>query len=70
MDWAVADAVVQEHEYPCNVVVKAQAKGHWLLSDAIHRLAQLFLHLKSVQLFQGENGDLDFMEEDHDPPSP
>lgn len=45
-DWHVAKAVVDELDYPCKVVVKAQDKGHWLLSDALHRLARLYNHLQ------------------------
>mmetsp|Transcript_15293 Transcript_15293/g.39379 ORF Transcript_15293/g.39379 Transcript_15293/m.39379 type:complete len:133 (+) Transcript_15293:216-614(+) len=45
-DWHVAKAVVNELDFPCKVVVKAQDKGHWLLSDALNRLACMYHHLE------------------------
>eukprot|EP00873_Tetraselmis_striata_P025693 jgi/Tetstr1/445957/TSEL_033584.t1 len=45
-DWHVAKAVVDELDFPCKVVVKAHDKGHWLLSDALNRLARLYHHLE------------------------
>lgn len=46
MEWSVAKCLVRELEYPCKVVVKSQDKGHWLLSDAMHRMACLYQHLQ------------------------
>jgi hypothetical protein len=41
-DWETGKTVQQALEVPCRLVVKAQDKGHWLLSDAIHRICQCF----------------------------
>eukprot|EP00873_Tetraselmis_striata_P003878 jgi/Tetstr1/424142/TSEL_014750.t1 len=48
-DWHVAKAVVDELDYQCKVVVKAHDKGHWLLSDALNRLAGLHHHLEHLE---------------------
>lgn len=45
-DWAAARAITDELDYPCKVVMKAQDQGHWFMSDGVHRVAGLYLHLK------------------------
>ena len=47
--WTVAELLAKELDYPCKVVVKAQDQGHWFLSDAIHRCANLWKHM-SIEL--------------------
>ena len=41
-DWETGKTVQQALEVPCKLVVKAQDKGHWLLSDAVHRVCKCF----------------------------
>ena len=41
-EWETGKTVQQVLETPCRLVVKSQDKGHWLLSDAIHRACKCF----------------------------
>ena len=41
-EWEVAETVYDTLSYPCKVVVKAQSRGHWLQSDGIHRLVDVY----------------------------
>ena len=43
--WSIAELLVQELDFPCKVVIKAQDQGHWVLSDAIHRCTTLWKDL-------------------------
>jgi hypothetical protein len=44
--WLVAKVIVDELDYPCKIVLKSQDQGHWFMSDALYRVADLYLHLK------------------------
>mmetsp|Transcript_12990 Transcript_12990/g.36526 ORF Transcript_12990/g.36526 Transcript_12990/m.36526 type:complete len:274 (-) Transcript_12990:544-1365(-) len=62
VDWSVAATICKELHYPCKVVVQAQSNGHWILSDVIYRVAQLYLHMKNALRNvdeEGSSGDED-----------
>ena len=47
-------SIVDELDYPCRIVVKSQDQGHWFMSDALSRVAGLYVHLQKV-LADAEN---------------
>ena len=60
VDWDVSQTIVNELEYPCKVIVKAQDKGHWFLSDALNRAAKLYIHVsKGLEKLSEEVSDLE-----------
>ena len=44
-DWAVSEAIVEELDFPCKLVIKAQDNGHGLLSGGVMRACDLYIHI-------------------------
>ena len=45
-DYDVGQKIHDVLSYPCTVVIKSQDKGHWLMSDAINRVARMYLEFE------------------------
>eukprot|EP00854_Cymbomonas_tetramitiformis_P006881 gene6881-8215_t len=41
--WKTAETVADSLRYPATVCLKSQDRGHWLLGDAVHRIADLHI---------------------------
>ena len=66
-EWSVAHMLQKELDYPCRVVVQTQDQGHWMMSDAMHRMGSLHQYMRQ-KLVEAEQEETNWTLRD-EPPS-